>query len=231
MDRRKSELVKGRFLRRKWLILTVVAIVVILLSFFVALRLDFGQREDAVLTYFSQEEGMPETFAELEKLTPNSSIILCWWDYGRAVRQWSHREVVEAYPSRDIWNTMGNSRDPLNALEAQIFGTWGSSEKIHDLARIFMLPEDQSLQIMQTYGVSYAVVFTPDDLRKFNWIANIAGYNGADYLSVNGTTYTPTALGSQVTLLRLLFDEALHPIHFTTLYDNGKGKIYRINYP
>jgi len=231
MDRRKSELVKGRFLRRKWLILTVVAIVVILLSFFVALRLDFGQREDAVLTYFSQEKGMPETFAELEKLTPNSSIILCWWDYGRAVRLWSHREVVEAYPSRDIWNTLGNSRDPLNALEAQIFGTWGSSEKIHDLARIFMLPEDQSLQIMQTYGVSYAVVFTPDDLQKFNWIANIAGYNGADYLSVNGTTYTPTTLGSQVTLLRLLFDETLHPIHFTKLYDNGKGKIYRVNYP
>ena len=231
MDRRKSELVKGRFLRRKWLILTVVAIVVILLSFFVALRLDFGQREDAVLTYFSQEEGMPETFAELEKLTPNSSIILCWWDYGRAVRQWSHREVVEAYPSRDIWNTMGNSRDPVNALEAQIFGTWGSSEKIHDLARIFMLPEDQSLQIMQTYGVSYAVVFTPDDLQKFNWIANIAGYDGADYLSVNGTTYTPTTLGSQVTLLRLLFDETLHPTHFTKLYDNGEGKIYQINYP
>jgi len=231
MDRRKSELVKGRFLRRKWLILTVVAIVVILLSFFVALRLDFGQREDAVLTYFSQEEGMPETFVELEKLTPNSSIILCWWDYGRAVRLWSHREVVEAYPSRDIWNTLGNSRDPLNALEAQIFGTWGSSEKIHDLARIFMLPEDQSLQIMQGYGVSYAVVFTPDDLQKFNWIANIAGYNGADYLSVNGTTYTPTALGSQVTLLRLLFDEALHPTYFTKLYDNGKGKMFRINYP
>jgi hypothetical protein len=84
---------------------------------------------------------------------------------------------------------------------------------------------------MQAYGVSYAVVFTPDDLQKFNWIANIAGYNGADYLSVNGTTYMPTALGSQVTLLRLLFDETLHPTHFTKLYDNGEGKIYRINYP
>ena len=115
---------------------------------------------------------MPETFAELEQLTPNGSVILCWWDYGTAVRQWSHREVIEAYPSRDIWNTVGSSRDPLNALEAQLFGTWGSSEKTHDLARIFMLPEDQSLQTMQVYNVSYALVFTPDDLQKFNWIAN-----------------------------------------------------------
>ncbi len=226
----KGETAKRKFWRRTRLIPIIAIIVVIILSLFAVLRIDFGQREDAILTYFSQEQGMPETFIELKKLTPNNSIILCWWDYGRAVRQWSHREVVEAYPSRDIWNTLGNSRDPLNALEAQIFGTWGSSEKIHDLARIFMLPEDQSLQMMQTYGVSYALVFTPDDLQKFNWIANIAGYNGTDYLSVNGTTYTPTTLGSQVTLLKLLLDEALHPINFTKLYDNGRGKIYRINY-
>jgi hypothetical protein len=222
---------KRRFWRSKWFIVTIFTVMVILLSLFVALRIDFGRREDAVLTYFAQEKGMPETFAELEQLTPNDSVVLCWRDYGRAVRQWSHREVIEAYPSRDIWNTIGSSRDPLNALEAQLFGTWGSSEKIHELARIFMLPEDQSLQVMQVYKVSYALVFTPDDLQKFNWIANIAGYNGADYLSVNGSTYKPTTLGSQVTLLRLLFDEALHPIHFTKLYDNGKGKIYRINYP
>jgi len=222
---------KRRFWRSKWFIVTIVTIAVILVSLFVALKIDFGRREDAVLAYFSQEEGMPETFAELERLTPNDSVILCWWDYGRAVQQWSHREVIEAYPSRDIWNSIGSNRDPLNALETQLFGTWGSSQKIHDLAKIFMMPEDQSLQLMRTYNVSYALVFTPDDLQKFNWIASIAGYNGADYLSVNGTNYKPTALGSQVTILRLLFDEELHPVHFTKLYDNGKGKIYRIDYP
>jgi hypothetical protein len=221
---------KRRFSRRKWFILTIVLIVAIILSLFVALRIDFGQREDAVLRYFSQEEGMPETFADLKQLTPNDSVILCWWDYGRAVRQWSQREVIEAYPSRDIWNSIGSSRDPLNALEAQLFGTWGSSEKIHDMAKMFMLPEDQSLQIMKIYNVSYVLVFTPDDLQKFNWIANIAGYDGADYLTFNGTNYEPTTLGSQVTLIRLLFDETLHPTHFTKIYDNGKGRIYQVNY-
>ena len=222
---------KTRFWRRKWFIISIVIIIVILFSLFVGLRIDFGQREDQVLTYFSQEEGMPEVFAELEQLTPNDSIILCWWDYGRAVKLWSHREVIEAYPSRDIWNSRASSRDLLVALETQIFGTWGSSEKIHDLARIFMLPEDQSLQIMQAYHVTYAVVFMPDDLQKFNWIANIAGYDGPQYLSVNGSVYKPTALGSQVTLLHMLFDGTLHPTHFTKLFDNGKGKIYRIDYP
>ena len=227
----KSERVKVKFWRRKRFIIAITIILVIVLSLFVALRIDFGQKEDAVLAYFSQEKGMPETFTELEELTPNDSIILCWWDYGKAVRQWSHREVIEAYPSRDIWNTMANSRDPLNALESQIFGTWGSSQKIHDIARVFMQPEDQSLQTMEVYGISYALVFKPDDLQKFNWIANIAGYNGADYLDTNATAYTPTALGSQVTILRLLLDESLHPTHFTKLFDNGEGKIFQVNYP
>jgi hypothetical protein len=49
-------------------------------------------------------------------------------------------------------------------LESQIFETWGSSEKIHDIARIFMLPEDQSLPIMRSYNASYVLVLVPDEL-------------------------------------------------------------------
>jgi hypothetical protein len=222
---------KWKFRHKKWILIALATIGLVLISFFVTLRLDFGQRENEVLRYFSQEEGMPDVFSELEQLTLNDSIILCWWDYGRAVEQWSHREVIEAYPSRDIWNSMASSRDPLVALETQIFGTWGSSEKIHDLARIFLLPEPQSLQIIHAYRASYALVFTPDDLQKFNWIANIAGYDGTLYLTANGSDYKPTTIGSQVTMLRLLFDETLHPTYFTKLFDNSRGKIYRINYP
>jgi hypothetical protein len=126
--------------RNKWFILSSAIIILAPLILLVTLRIDYGGREDAVLRYFSQQAGMPEVFAELETLTPNDSIALCWWDYGRAVRQWSHRDVIEAYPSRDIWESMGSSRDPIHGLEAQIFGTWSSSEKIHDIARILMLP-------------------------------------------------------------------------------------------
>jgi hypothetical protein len=222
---------RWKFRHKKWILIALAIIGLVLLSFFVTLRLDFGQRENEVLRYFSQEADMPDVFTELEQLTLNDSIILCWWDYGRAVEQWSHRKVIEAYPSRDIWNSMASSRNPLVALETQIFGTWGSSEKIHDLARIFMLPEPQSLQLLQAYSVSYAVVFTPDDLQKFTWIASIAGYDGTLYLTANGSDYKPTTIGSQVTMLRLLFDEMLHPTYFTELFDNGRGKIYRINYP
>ncbi len=222
---------KKRFWRSKWfiIILVIIALLVALIS--VVLRTSFIEREDAVLEYFSKQDGMPETFAQLEQLTPPGSMVLCWWDYGRAVREWSHREVIEAYPSRDIWNTVGSSRDPWHNFAAQLFGKWGSSERIHDLAKIFLLPEEQALPIMKRYNVSYALVFTPDDLQKFHWIAEIAGYNSSEYLTLTDDVYQPTMLGSQATLLRLLFDDTLHPKHFTKVFDNGRGKIYSVDYP
>jgi hypothetical protein len=230
MFRESVEPAMKGFWRSRWFILTIVIVILIPSLLILILRLDFGQREDAVLKYFSEQERMPEVFAQLEQLTPSNSVVLCWWDYGRAVRQWSHRQVVEAYPSRDIWYSMGSSRDPWHNLETQIFGTWGSSEKIHDMATMFIIPEDQSLQMMRHYSVSHVLVFTPDDLQKFYWIAHIAGHNGTEYLTMKDNTYQPTGLGSQTTLLRLLFDDTLHPGHFTKLYDNSKGKIYRVNY-
>lgn len=226
---------KTKFWRSKWFVAILIIIVLVPALLLLALRIDFlsreREREDSVLKYFSQQEGMPETFSYLEQITSPDSVILCWWDYGRAVREWSHREVIEAYPSRDVWHTVGSSRDPWHNFAAQIFGTWGPSEKIHDLARIFMLPEEQALLIMRNYDISYALVFVPDDLQKFSWIAEIAGYNATEYLTLQGDAYQPTALGSQVTLLRLLFDDTLHPQYFTKVFDNDKGKIYRVDYP
>lgn len=111
--------------KKKWFIISILLIVLVPSIFLVGLRINFEQREDEVLRYFSQEAGMPDTFASLKNLTTEESIILCWWDYGRAVEQWSNRTVVEAYPSRDIWYSTGASRDFIHNLEMQIFGKWG----------------------------------------------------------------------------------------------------------
>ena len=92
---------KTRFWRSKWFVVMLLVVVLVSALLLLALRVNFEEREDAVLEYFSQQEGMLETFAQLEQLTPPDSVVLCWWDYGRAVREWSHREVIEAYPSRD----------------------------------------------------------------------------------------------------------------------------------
>jgi hypothetical protein len=224
----------SKFWRKKWFLAAViVAIIVFVTSLFLfTLKTNYEHENDAVMQYFARQPGMPDAFATLEQITPPGSVILCWWDYGRAVQQWSHREAIEAYPSRDIANSVGTTSTFWGNLQAQLFGTWGSSEKIHDLANIFMLPEGQALPILKKYNASYALVFTPDDLQKFVWIAQIAGYNATEYLTYNKdtVTYTPTALAQQTTLLRLLFDNTFPPQHFTKLYDNSRAKIYKINY-
>ena len=223
-----------RFWRKRWFIATVAGLVLLVaLLSLVNLKLDYDRENDAVLEYFLREPGMPDAFGKLGNLTAPGSVVLCWWDYGRAVREWSHREVIESYPSRDVWFSVGSSRTFWGNLKGQLFGTWGSSEKIHDLARIFMLPEEQALPIMRKYNVAYALVFRPDDLQKFAWIAEIAGYNATEFLTYNNGlgAYEPTARGSQATLLRLEFDSTFQPQFFTKLFDNGKAKIFRVDYP
>jgi hypothetical protein len=73
---------------------------------------------------------MPDAFAKLEQLTPPDAVVLCWWDYGRAVREWSHREVIEAYPSREIYNTVGSTRSFWGNVGGQLFGTWVPQRKL-----------------------------------------------------------------------------------------------------
>lgn len=93
------------------------------------------------------------------------------------------------------------------------------------------LNKPEALEILKNYSITHVLVFTPDDLEKSKGIVQIAGIqNPSEYLKVIGSSYRPTELGGQVTLLGLILDDQLHPMFFTKMFDNGKGKIFRINY-
>jgi hypothetical protein len=198
----------------------------------VTLKVDYDTENGGKMLYFTNQPGMPDAFTAVSRLTPSDAVVFGWWDYGQAVNEWSHREVIEAYPSREIANSMGSTRSISGNLGAQLFGRWGSNERIHDLALAFMLEEEQSLQILRKYNATYALVFVPDEVEKFYWIAQIAGYNATNYLLWNETTkaYESTPRGAEVTLLRLVYDDIWTPRHFTKIFDNEKAKIYEINY-
>ena len=223
-----------RFWRKKWLIATLAITITLTASlvFLSTLKFDYDRENDAAMQYFSRQPGMTDAFTALETLSPPNSVVLCWWDYGRAVRDWSHREVIEAYPSREIADSVGSTRSFWGNLEAQIFAKWGSNERIQDIARALMFNEEQSLQILSGYNAKYVLVFVPDELEKFFWIAQIAGFNSTDYLTHDTTTntYKPTERGEEVTLLRLIFEDTWQPRHFTKIFNNEKAKIYEIYY-
>lgn len=227
--------------RSRRLLLVALLAVVLVLSVFVSLKLDFDNRDDLFQNIIRGSPDGMQAFQKLAEVTPSDAVIFSWWDYGRAIQDFGERMPVVAYPSRDILQSVGASQNPIYAIEMQIFGTYESSEKIHDVAKAFLLPEDESLAIMQKYGATHVMVFPGkdehgafNDLEKFAWIARIAGYNASDYVRVTPAssrpTYELTPRAEQVTLLRLLFDERFHPQHFTKLYENSVVKIYRIDY-
>jgi asparagine N-glycosylation enzyme membrane subunit Stt3 len=227
--------------RSRTLLLFVLLVAILVLSVFASLKLDFDNRDRLFQNVTRDSPDAMEAFQKLSGITPSDAVIFSWWDYGRGVQEFGGRRAVVAYPSKDIFQSVGASNNPIYALEMQLFGTYESSEKIHDVARAFLLPEDGSLEIMKTYGATHVMVFNGEgdfsafnDLEKFYWIAKIAGYNGSEYVRVNRAsprpTYELTSKAQQVTMLRLLFDERFHPQHFVKLYENSVAKIYRVEY-
>ena len=225
---------------RKVLLVALLAVILVL-SIFVSLKLDFDTRDRLFQSVIRDSRDCMETFQKLSEVTPADAVIFSWWDYGRAIQDYGRRKAVVAYPSRDISQSIGASQNPVYAVEMALFGIYDSSEKIHDVARAFVLPEGESLPIMRKYGATHVIVFHGeedrgafDDLQKFYWIARIAGYNASDYVHINTTSPTPsyelTSKAEQVTMMRLLFDERFPPQHFTKLYENSVAKIYRIEY-
>jgi len=227
--------------RSRRLFIVALLCVIPVSSLFVYLKLDFDNRnpERVFLNVVKSSPSGMQAFQKLDELTPADAVVFSWWDYGLAIQEFGRRKPVVAYPSRDIIQSIsGVSRDPTYALEMQLFGTYESSEKIQDVARAFLLPEDESLKIMRKYGATYVIVFPGNDETgafadwwKFIWIARIAGYNGTDYIhidpSIGGTL---TSKAGQATMMRLMFDDQFQPQHFTKIYENNVAKIYRIDY-
>ncbi len=219
--------------------LAVLIPVISIVSFFAYLWVDYNNSMNDFRNAVNSTPGVLQGFQQLSKVTPASAIVYSWWDYGQLIQDIGGRTPVVKYPSMDILDTVSHYGTFPGSVEEQLFGTFEPSDKIHDVARGFLVPENQSLSVMQKYGAAYVMVFEglDWDVGKFSSIAKIAGYNPSDYITYkfNSTTRQTypslTSLAGQVTMLRLLFDKTFPPQHFTKVYDNNVTKIYSINYP
>lgn len=151
------------------------------------MKFDFDYRDRLFQNTIRDSSSGMEAFGKLAEVTPPDAVILSWWDYGRAIQEFGGRRPIVPYPSRDILQSVGATQNPVYALEMQLFGTFEPPDRIHDVAKSFVLPEDQSLVIMRKYEATHVMVFHGEgeygafnDLEKFPWIARIAGYNASD---------------------------------------------------
>ncbi len=229
--------------RSKKIALAVLVPIIAVSSFFVYLWVDYNNSNNDFKNAVNSSPGL-QGFQQLSNLTPAGTVVYAWWDYGQSIQDLGGRTPVVKYPSKDILNTVSHYSTFPGSIEENLFGTFEPSQKIRDVARGFLLPENQSLLIMQKYGATYVMVFTGNvssccwDTGKFSSIAQIAGYNPSNYVTFDGNNktsgqpiFTLTSSAGGVAMLRLLFDKAYAPQHFTKVYDNNVTKIYRINYP
>jgi dolichyl-diphosphooligosaccharide--protein glycosyltransferase len=146
-----------------------------------------------------------EALKWLKENVPDDSVVMAWWDYG-------------------YWITILTNKTTL-ADNATL-----NSTQIAVIARTFLSPEEEALQTMKQYNVSYVVVFVDFVVRsyggyyyyqpegygeenKFIWMIRIAGLNETDYIQ-NGN---PTAKFS-ASLIGELIPFKFYPIDSGGVY-------------
>lgn len=146
-----------------------------------------------------------EALKWLKDNVPDDAVVMAWWDYG-------------------YWITIMSNKTTL-ADNATL-----NSTQIAVIARTFLSPEEEAIQIMKQYNVSYVVVFVDFVVRsyggyyyyqpegygeenKFIWMIRIAGLNESDYV-YNGN---PTAKFS-ASLIGELIPFKFYPIDSGGVY-------------
>ena len=130
-------------------------------------------------TYRGHDPSFLEALAWLEGSTPEDSIVAAWWDYG-------------------YWITVMGNRTSL-ADNATINGT-----RIAVLGQMFMSPEEESLEILDSLDADYVLIFLAGtktanqqfgdlyllggggDESKKQWFIRIGGFEDAEFLEPDG---------------------------------------------
>jgi dolichyl-diphosphooligosaccharide--protein glycosyltransferase len=157
----------------------------------------------------------PEAFEWIRANVSDDEIICSWWDYG-------------------YWITA------MTGKTTMADGATQSQNQISNIGKIMMLRPNESLPILERYGVDFILVFftaDPDtgqewqygDNVKWQWMVNIGGLNITDYIDYEKGQYTMTYVES--TLATLMYELEI-PDFFEQVFvsENGFVKIYRVNY-
>ena len=173
-----------------------------------------------VLINGSYAQDWIKSLAWLKANTAEDSIICAWWDYGYWIETMANRTTL-------------------------VDGSTMNRTQIVNIANMMMLPKNESLPLMQKYGVDYVVVFrtfnpnSPStewpygDNAKWPQMARIAGIDLAPYYTYDSTSgsYVYTEAFANTTIARLMYGIA-DTNHFKPAYQSTMGwvLIYKVEY-
>jgi len=144
---------------------------------------------------------------------PDSSVILCWWDYGHMIRGIAEMEVVIYAPSKEIlWSIV----DPSQIHE------YSDHQRVLDVAEALTTTNpNETISLMSKYSATYIFV-SIDDAAKAGILLKIAGKSPEMYITPDGFTEQ----GKQMTLYKIL--EKMSIDGFEKAYDDADVIVYKL---
>ena len=164
---------------------------------------------------------LPEMRAALDWIKENAGeneTILCWWDYGHAIRGYTGRNVVIYAPSRSLENTIV---DPSSIKE------WEDEEEVRKVAQALVATETTAtISIMKEYNASYLITAYRDAAGIAAAFFQAADLEPSDYVRrTNGVPrLEPTDAGRLTLIYRIWAGENIPGLELT--YSDIHTRIY-----
>jgi len=117
-----------------------------------------------------------QAFSWIRSNTPEDAVVVSWWDYGYWIEAMANRTTL---------------------ADGATMNTW----QIANIAKAMVLPQNESIKILEKYGADYIVVFVTfnpnnpqeewgyGDNAKWRWMVNIGGFNESDYIDFQTGQY------------------------------------------
>jgi hypothetical protein len=162
----------------------------------------------------------------IKNSTEADSTIMCWWDYGHAIRALGERNTVIANPSQNLKDTIA---DPSQTKE------WDDQATVEKVAKAFSADNvSTTLSIMNGTGAKYLLTSSRDSLDIAYVFYKASGLDVDTYLKneqeknpyMTPLPAEPTAKGRQTTLFSIWLDQGLPGLKL--VYSDQYTRIYKI---
>ncbi|UCG68404.1 MAG: hypothetical protein JSV09_11395, partial [Thermoplasmata archaeon] len=160
-------------------------------------------------------------FNWIKENTEQNDTILCWWDYGHAIRGYTGRNVVIDNPSKSIENTI---------VDSSTIENWEDEEKVKRVAQALVATNSsETIDIMKQYNSKYLITSNRDSSGITYAFFQAADLKIGDYMEVTKEMSFRefTEKGRQTLIYRIWAGENIQGLEL--VYSDIGTRIYAIS--